>query len=156
MASFDDTRESLSNLLSHFRYLLYPLSHHLLRLKRKLVNAHWILLVSFRDRGLQCKGAAGMGSSITAIAGGSRVTTAEQLCWPACGAREGWRELFYPFSVTSCQVIVHGQVSFHNSLQIIWYLIRVACFALKRFYMLQDCQLWSQSVAKSIPFRVAD
>lgn len=37
---------------------------------------------------------------------------------------------------------------FHNSLQIIWYLIGVAGFAFKRIDMLQDCQLWSQSLAK--------
>lgn len=38
----------------------------------------------------------------------SRATTAE----PAYGAKEGRRELFYPFSVPCCKVVVHGQVIF--------------------------------------------
>lgn len=112
------------------------------------------------DLGLQCKGAAAPISLRHEVLyqlsllqqEAPRVSTAK-LCWPAYGAREGWRELFYPFSVPCCQVIVHGQVGFHNSLRMIWYLIWVAGFALKRIDMLQNCQLWSHL---STPFRTAE
>lgn len=108
-------------------------------------SCHWA-------SGLRCRGAA---ASISLRHGvlhqplqleqeTSRASTAK----PAPGAKEGWRELFHPFSAPLCKVTVHGQVIFITSLQISWYLIGVAGFTFKRIDMLQDCQLWSQSLTK--------
>lgn len=72
-----------------------------LRVKKKLVNARWILSLSFRDSGLQCQGAAApisLGHGVLCQLSlpqreAPRVSAAKQLCQPAYGAREGWREL---------------------------------------------------------------
>lgn len=49
----------------------------------------------------------------------SRVGTSKQLWRPACRARGGQRDLFYPFSVSYRQISAHAPVSFHNALQMI-------------------------------------